>query len=46
VKPPQQLHKAFLLSREWRDRDDGIEITLWARAEQSPVRARFPARRR
>jgi DNA polymerase-2 len=33
---------AFLLSREWRDRDDGIEIVLWARAAELPVRARFP----
>jgi DNA polymerase-2 len=33
---------AFLLSREWRDRDDGIEIVLWGRTEQGPVRARFP----
>lgn len=33
---------AFLLSREWRDRDDGIEIVLWARSERGAVRARFP----
>jgi DNA polymerase-2 len=33
---------AFLLSREWRDRNDGIEIVLWARAADTPVRARFP----
>ena len=32
---------AFLLSREWRDRDAGVEITLWARAADHPVRARF-----
>lgn len=32
---------AFLLSREWRDRDDGVEIVLWGRSEQGPVRARF-----
>ncbi len=32
---------AFLLSREWRDRDAGIEVTLWARAAAYPVRARF-----
>ena len=25
---------AFLLSREWRDADDGIEIVLWARAKE------------
>lgn len=42
VKPAPSPFAAFLLSREWRDRDDGIEIVLWARAEQGPVRARFP----
>jgi DNA polymerase-2 len=32
---------AFLLSREWRDTDDGVEVVLWARAVEAPVRARF-----
>lgn len=32
---------AFLLSREWRDADDGIEIVLWARAKDAPVRVRL-----
>ena len=32
---------AFLLSREWRDRDGGVELVLW-RAADTPVRARFP----
>ncbi len=32
---------AFLLSREWRDGDDGVEIVLWARSTDGPVRARF-----
>lgn len=32
---------AFLLSREWRDGDGGVEIVLWARAAEAPVRARF-----
>ena len=32
---------AFLLSREWRDADDGVEIVLWARAEDAPVRVRL-----
>ena len=31
---------AFLLSRQWRDADDGVEIVLWARAKESPVRVR------
>jgi DNA polymerase-2 len=34
---------AFLLSREWRDRNDGVELVLWARAADTPVCARFPA---
>lgn len=33
--------EAFLLTREWRDADDGVEIVLWARAEEGPVRVRF-----
>ena len=32
---------AFLLSREWRDGDDGVEIVIWARAVEAPVRARI-----
>ncbi|MBX3214578.1 MAG: hypothetical protein KF850_21255, partial [Labilithrix sp.] len=32
---------AFLLSREWRDADDGVEIVLWARAREAPVRVRL-----
>jgi DNA polymerase-2 len=31
----------FLLSREWRDGDRGVDITLWGRAANTPVRARF-----
>lgn len=39
---PEVTHiDAFLLSREWRDGDDGIEIVIWARAEEGPVRARL-----
>lgn len=33
--------EAFLLSREWRDADDGVEITLWARAKDKPIRVRL-----
>lgn len=33
--------EAFLLSREWRDADDGVEVTLWARAASGPVRVRL-----
>ena len=32
---------AFLLSREWRDADDGVEIVLWARAKDAPIRVRL-----
>jgi DNA polymerase-2 len=32
---------ASLLSREWRDGDEGVEIVLWGRAAEAPVRARF-----
>jgi DNA polymerase II len=32
---------AFLLSREWREQNGGVEIVLWARSSESPVRARF-----
>ncbi|MGH7296517.1 MAG: 3'-5' exonuclease, partial [Polyangiaceae bacterium] len=35
--------EAFLLSREWRDRPDGVEIVLWGRAAEGPVCARIPA---
>lgn len=31
---------ALLLSREWRDGDEGIEVVLWARAAEGPVRVR------
>ncbi len=34
--------EAFLLSREWRDADDGVEVVLWARAAEAPVRVRLP----
>ena len=31
--------EAFLLSAEWRDTARGLELTLWARAAEGPVRA-------
>jgi DNA polymerase-2 len=34
--------EAFLLSREWRDMDEGIELILWARSAGAPVRLRVP----
>lgn len=34
---------AFLLSREWRDASDGLEITLWCwSAKHGPIKAVFP----
>lgn len=33
--------EAVLLSREWRDADDGVEIVLWARARSGPARVRL-----
>lgn len=39
---PEVTHiDAFLLSREWRDADDGIEIVIWARSREGPIRARL-----
>jgi DNA polymerase-2 len=35
--------EAFLLSREWRDRPDGVEVVLWGRATAAPVCVRLPA---
>jgi DNA polymerase II len=39
--PESSSVDAFLLSREWRDGDDGVEIVLWGRSSDGPVRARF-----
>lgn len=33
---------ALLLSREWRDADDGVEVVLWGRAVEGAVRVRLP----
>lgn len=32
----------FLLTREWRDGDRGVEVVLWSATKDGPVRARFP----
>jgi DNA polymerase-2 len=39
--PAPRTLDAFLLSREWRDGGRGIEIVLWGRAEEGPVRVRL-----
>ena len=30
--------RAFLLTRQWRDTSDGLELSLWAASEQGPLR--------
>ena len=32
--------KAFLLTRQWRDTPDGVELVFWARGESGPLRLR------
>jgi DNA polymerase-2 len=42
--PPMAIVRhidAFLLSREWRDADDGVEVVLWGRAAEAAVRVRL-----
>jgi len=41
ANPGRREVDAFLLSREWRDAEDGVEIVLWARAQQGPIRVRL-----
>ena len=41
AEPARPAVDAFLLTREWRDGDSGVEVVLWARAGEAPVRARF-----
>jgi DNA polymerase-2 len=33
--------RAFLLTRQWRDSPEGIELVFWARGESGPLRVRF-----
>ena len=40
VASPQSV-SAFLLSREWFESERGVEIILWGRAPDAPVRVRF-----
>ncbi|RRJ84244.1 DNA polymerase II [Aestuariirhabdus litorea] len=37
----QPTHNAFLLTRQWRDTAHGLELTLWLKGEQGPVRAKI-----
>src|SRR5262252_6389062 len=41
MAPQSHRVDAFLLSREWRDGDNGVEIVVWGRTADAPVRARF-----
>ena len=34
--------KGFLLSRQWRDFPDGIELSFWAQSERGPLRLTVP----
>ena len=36
---------AFLLTREWRDTNQGIELTYWARSDQGPLKLVFQGQR-
>ncbi len=40
MSEPRRI-EAFLLSREWRDADDGVEVVLWGRADRGAVRVRL-----
>jgi DNA polymerase-2 len=35
---PTAREEAFLLTREWRDRPEGIELVFWAKGESGPIR--------
>ena len=35
---PMQTLRAFLLTRQWRDASNGLELSLWAASEQGPLR--------
>ena len=39
MKSAESAAEAFLLTREWRDTQQGIELVLWAAGESGPVRA-------
>lgn len=36
---------AYLLTRQWRDTPDGIELSLWATSEQGPVHIRIASQK-
>jgi hypothetical protein len=42
--PGPRTVDAFLLSREWHEEPSGLEIVVWGRAPEVPVRARFTGR--
>lgn len=39
-----QLHTGFILTRNWRDTERGIELELWLSTEAGPQRLLIPAR--
>lgn len=36
---------AFLLTRHWRDKPDGVELTFWAHSANGPIRLIYPRQR-
>lgn len=41
MNTPLQLFTGFLLTRQWRDTPNGIELEYWASSPQGPLRLRF-----
>ena len=38
----EETLRGFLLSRQWRDFSDGVELSFWARSERGPLRLTVP----
>jgi DNA polymerase-2 len=39
MNDPQPSTSGFLLTRQWRDRADGLELVFWISTDDGPVRA-------
>ncbi|MFC5462720.1 DNA polymerase II [Massilia niabensis] len=39
----RDVKQGFLLTRHWRDVDDGVEVELWLATDDGPCRLRLPA---
>ena len=44
ASPMTETVEAVLLTRQWFDRQSGVELTFWAASEQGPVKAVFTGR--